>query len=258
MENVSAPIPPDEVQRPPNSLAGRLLNIFATPGDVFEGLKTARHAAGNWLVPIFTVTLVVIVSFVAVLSQPAIQRQIIEMQGKAIDHQVAAGRMKPEQARQAKEFLEKIPPWAMQLVGILQGVISGFAGAFWWALVLWLLGKVVFKADLGFLKALEASGLTMMIFALSVVVSTLLAVVFGNIMVRPALSAFLDEFDPTSKVHLLLGSVNLFYLWSTTVLALALSKLCNVPLGKAMAWFFAFWVASRVLFVGIGLGGFIL
>ena len=258
MENTPAPLSVEEVQRPASSLAGRLLNVFAAPGDVFEDLKTAKHAAGNWLLPIFIVTIATIVSFLVTLSQPAIKQQIVEMQEKAIDHQVAAGKMKPEQARQAKEVLENLPPWVMQLVGIVQGILAGFVGTFWWALVLWLLGKFAFKSQMGFLKAVEASGLTMMIFALSLVITTLLAVVLGNLMTRPALSVFLSEFDPTSKVHLLLGSVNLFYLWSTAVLALALSKLSNVPFGKAAAWFFACWAVSRVLFVGIGLGGFVL
>jgi len=258
MESAPAPIPVEAVQRSASSLAGRLLNVFAAPGDVFDELKTARHASGNWLVPILIVMLATIASFALILSQPTIQQQLVEMQEKAIDQQEAAGKIKPEQARQFKELLEKMPPWAMQLVGIVQGVIAGFAGTFWWALVLWLLSKVVFKSNVGFLKALEASGVTMMIFALSVVITTLLVVIFGNLMARPALSVFLNEFDPISKVHLLLGSVNLFYLWSTAVPALALSKLSNAPFGKAAAWFFAFWAVSRVLFVGIGLGGFVL
>ena len=248
----------EEVQRPASSLAGRLLNVFAAPGEVFEDLKTAKHAVGNWLVPMLIVMLTTIASFMVVLSQPTIKQQLVEMQEKAIDQQVAAGKMKPEQATQAKEFMEKMPPWVMQLVGIVQGILAGFVGTFWWALVLWLLGKFAFKSQMGFLKAVEASGLVMMIFALSVVINTLLAVVLGNLMARPALSVFLSEFDPTRKAHLLLGSVNLFYLWSTAVLALALSQLSNVSFGKAAAWVFGFWAVSRVLFVGIGLGGFVL
>jgi len=47
-----------------------------------------------------------------------------------------------------------------------------------------------------------------------------LIVILGNLMARPALSVFVSEFNPTSKFHLLLGSVNLFYLWSTAVLSL--------------------------------------
>jgi len=258
METAPPPIPVEETQRSPGSLTGRLLNIFAAPGDVFEEIKSAKASTANWLVPILIVALVTIMSFVLTLSQPTIKQQIIEMQEKAIDQQVAAGKIKPEQARTIKEQMASLPPWVMQLIGVVQGVGAGFVGTFWWALVLWLLARLALKSEFPFLKALEASGLTMMIFALSVAVTTLLVVILGNLMARPALSAFIGEFDPTRKVPLLLGSVNMFYLWSTGVLALALSRLSNAPLGKAAVWMFGFWAVSRVFFVVIGFGGFVL
>ena len=258
METAPPPIPVEETQRSPGSLTGRLLNIFAAPGDVFEEIKSAKASTANWLVPILIVALVTITSFVLTLSQPTIKQQIIEMQEKAIDQQVAAGKIKPEQAKTIKEQMASLPPWVMQLIGVVQGVGAGFVGTFWWALVLWLLARLALKSEFPFLKALEASGLTMMIFALSVAVTTLLVVILGNLMARPALSVFIGEFDPTRKVHLLLGSVNMFYLWSTGVLALALSRLSNAPLGKAAVWMFGFWAVSRVFFVVIGFGGFVL
>jgi len=192
------------------------------------------------------------------LSQPAIKQQIVEMQERAIDQQVAAGKVTAEQAKMVKDRLASLPPWVMQMFGIVQGVLAGFMGTFWWALVVWLVGKLALKSDVSFLKALEASGLTMMIFALSVVVTTLLVVILDNLLARPALSVLVAEFDPTSKAHLLLGATNLFYLWSTAVLALALSRLSNVPFGRAAGWLFGFWAVSRVIFVMIGLGGFVL
>jgi hypothetical protein len=247
-----------EEPKPPLSLLGRLFNVYAAPGDVFDELKRAPTSVANWLVPILIVTVAMIASFVITLSQPTIKQQLVEMQEKAIDQQVVAGKITAEQAKTVKAQLAALPPWVMQLFGILQGVVSGFVGTFWWALVLWLLGKMALKSNVPFLRALEASGLSMMIFALSVVVTTLLVVILGNIMARPALSVLIAEFDPTSKVHLLLGSLNLFYIWSATVLALALSKLSNVPFGRAALWLFGFWAVSRVILVMVGLGGFVL
>lgn len=247
-----------EGPKPSSSLLGRLFNVYAAPGDVFDELKTAPSSVANWLVPILIVTVAMITSFVVTLSQPTIKQQLVEMQEKAIDQQVAAGKVTAEQAKTVKNQLAALPPWVMQLFGIVQGVVAGFVGAFWWALVLWLLGKMALKSNVPFLTALEASGLSMMIFALSVVVTTLLVVLLGNIMARPALSVLIGEFNPSSKAHLLLGSVNLFYLWSTTVLALALSKLSNVPFGRAAMWLFGFWAVSRVILVLVGLGGLVL
>ena len=141
MENVPSSIPAGEPP-PSSSLAGRLLNVFAAPGDVFDELKTADSSVANWLVPVLIVMLVTITSFAVTLSQPAIKQQVVEMQEKAIDQQVAAGKIKPDQAKAFKEQMAALPPWVMQLFGIVQGVVAGFCGTFWWALVLWLLGKL--------------------------------------------------------------------------------------------------------------------
>ena len=43
--------PPEAPPPPAMSLVGRLLNVFATPGDVFQEVKAAPETAANWLVP---------------------------------------------------------------------------------------------------------------------------------------------------------------------------------------------------------------
>jgi len=83
------PLPTQEPARPASSLAGRLLNIFPAPVDVFDELKPAPSSVANWLVPILIVTVVTIGSYVVTLSQPAIKQQIVEMKAPAIGRQSA-------------------------------------------------------------------------------------------------------------------------------------------------------------------------
>jgi len=242
---------------PRTSLFNRLANVFAAPGDVFDEVRSSPACVANWIVPIVIVVAVTVASFALTLSQPTIKQQIVEMQNKAIDQQVAAGKIKAADAEKAKEFLEKLPPWVLQLAGVVQGILSGVFVTFWWALVLWFIGVRIFKGDFPFMKALESSGLAMMIFALAIVVTTLLIVVFGNLNARPSASVFLSEVDPTRKFHLLLGSINLFYIWMTGVLAVALARLSGESYLKAATWLFGFWIVTRGLFVAVGLGGFV-
>ena len=57
------PEAPPEV--PPSramSLGGRLLNVFATPGDVFQEAKSAANTTANWLAPAL---ILIVVSWVA-------------------------------------------------------------------------------------------------------------------------------------------------------------------------------------------------
>src|SRR3989442_13240174 len=96
------PEPKPEAPRPhAMSLAARLLNVFATPGEVFEDVKTAPAAVANWLVPGVLLALVSIVMAIIISSQPAIRQQIREQQAKLIDKQVEAGKMPREKADQA-------------------------------------------------------------------------------------------------------------------------------------------------------------
>lgn len=246
MEQTESP----SISDPPrcSSLLARLFNVFAAPGEVFDEVKDARPSIGNWLAPVLIVALVTIGSFALVFSQPTIKQQIIEIQGKVLDQQVEAGQMKPEQARQAKEFMENMPPWMLQIGGVLQGLVGGFFSLFWWALVVWAIGGKLLKGGFSFTKSLEVSGLALMVLALSVVVTSLLVVILGNIHARLAPSFFLAELNP----------MNLFYLWSTALLALRVAKLGRISFGKAAAWMFGFWVVMRLALIGAGLGSMVL
>jgi 3-oxoacyl-[acyl-carrier protein] reductase len=74
------------------SLAARLLNVFAIPGEVFEGVKASRFCVGNWLLPALLSAAVGVLTIIVVFSQPSIQRQVRE-----------AGEQK------AKELMDGIP-----------------------------------------------------------------------------------------------------------------------------------------------------
>ena len=52
MGNAPLPLPVEGVQRSASSLASRLLNVFAAPGDVFEEIRTGTPSTANWLVPL--------------------------------------------------------------------------------------------------------------------------------------------------------------------------------------------------------------
>src|ERR1039457_44708 len=82
------PMPP-----PATSLGARLLNVFASPAEVFEEVRTAPSTVANWLVPTLLSALVGLVACLLIFSQPAIVQQLHEQQAKAIDQQVKAGKM---------------------------------------------------------------------------------------------------------------------------------------------------------------------
>ena len=102
--------PPPEAPPPPTmSLGGRLFNVFATPGDVFQEVKTASNSTANWLVPALILILVSWVAAAVIFSQDSIKHQLSEITDQAIQKQVEKSHMSEQQAEQARAMGEK---WA--------------------------------------------------------------------------------------------------------------------------------------------------
>jgi hypothetical protein len=236
-------------QTPTMSLAGRLLNVFAAPGEVFAEIKMAPTSVANWLVPALLATVIGSLSVVIVFSQPAIVQQIREQQMKVFEDQVSAGKMTRAQADQTEAMVEKFSgPTIMMISGSVGAVCSSFMRVFWWALVLWLLGLIFLKTKLDYLKTVEAAGLATMITILGTIVALLLTVILGK-MTTPSLALLLDHFDSKNGLHLALAAVNLFALWQVGVMATGLARLSGARFSKALGLTTGYWVAIQLFFI---------
>lgn len=254
--------PPPVVETPPSapkvptmSLAARLLNVFAVPGDVFEEIKVAPHAMANWLVPALIASVVGAVSSILIFSQPTIQQQLREKQEQMMEKQVKAGKMTRAKADQAMSVAKKLTnPTMMKVFGAVGAVGSSFARVFWWALILWLLSRWFLKVQIGYLKAAEAAGLASMIASLGAVVTLLLIVNLGKMFSTPSLALTIGDFDEKNKSHLLLGAVNVFNFWLIGVLASGLGRLAGVPFMRAAFLLLGYWLAMELILIFSGLG----
>jgi hypothetical protein len=255
-----APAAPSE---PTMSLAGRLVNVFAVPGEVFEDTRVSRPCAANWLVPALIACVVGIVAAIIMFSQPTIQQQLREQQEKAMkqefDKQVAAGKMTQAQADQTIEMMEKFTgPTALKIFGTVMAIIISFVRLFWWGFVLWMLGRFALKAQFSFMKTVEISGLASMIAVLGAIVTLLLIVNFGKLTSTPSLALAVSDFDMKSKGHLLLSAVNVFTFWQVAVMSVGLARLAAVPWARAMFVVLAFWLVWTLVLVFAGLGQFVM
>ena len=251
---LSQPEPP--VAAPPTtSLAARLMNVFAVPGDVFAEVKATNVAVGNWLVPTILLSLVGAVAAMIIFSQPAILQQMRETQTKAFDAQVKAGKMTQAQADQTMEAIDKfMGPTMWKLAGAGGALFISFARLFWWALVLWQLGRWALKTEFYFTKALEVAGLALMISVLGTLVTVLLQVNFARMFATPSFALAINDFDVSRKSHLMLGAVNVFSIWQVAVLAIGLSKLAGTPFLRAAWVVFTYWVLQESFLILVGMG----
>lgn len=234
-------------------LAARLLNVFAIPGEVFEGVKASRVSAWNWIVPALLSAVVGVFMAIVVVSQPALQRQMherIEQQAKALDQQVKEGKVKQAEADRALALTRAIAePATLRVLGGTAAAVFGVARVFWWALLLWVLGRGFLKVRFGYLQALEVAGLALMISVLGGVVALALTVNLTRIFAAPSLALVAPDFEAARKNPLLLGAASVFSFWLVGVLSVGLARLARVPFLRA-AWFvFAFWVIQESLLV---------
>jgi hypothetical protein len=255
MENSPTPLPLEEVQRPASSLAGRLLNVFAAPGEVFEEIRSSAPSTANWLVPLLLACLVGVGYSFAVFSQESILHSMRDAQEKTMQRRVDAGKMTREQADQALAVSEQfMGPTLMKVFGSVGAVVANCVMLFLVALIIWLLGRWAFKDRFPYLKAMEVAGLAGTINILGGIVAMLLAVVMGNIAMTPGPVLLVHEFDPTNKLHAFLAQLNVFMLWYIALLSIGLAKLCRVAYGKAAIWLFGVWAVLVAVIVLPGWG----
>jgi hypothetical protein len=247
------PEPPPEAPQPPGmSLGGRLLNVFAAPGDVFEGVKPASASAANWLVPALVLVLVSWCAAVWIFSQDTINHQISELADRGIQKQVESGRLTEQQAEEARAMSEKWVGISSKIGAGLHPVMVAFGGPFVWGLFLWLAGTKGLKGNFPYMKAVEVVGLGNMIAVLEVIVKTLLIVSLGSIYAAPSLVLLVKEFDPQNTLHSLLALVNVMTFWLLAVRAVGLARLSGVSFAKAAVWVFGLWAAYTGVFFGLG------
>jgi len=234
------------------SLGGRLMCVYAAPGDVFSEVKTAAPSVANWLVPAILFMVLSWLSAALIFSQPAIRQQISELSTKAIDRQVENGKLSSAQAEQARTVAEKFGGVGYKIGAVVAPVFMAFVSPFFGGLIIWLVGSFALKWPFPYMKAVEVAGLSNMILALNVVAKTLLILITGNLFASTSLALLVKDFDPQNTFHSLLTMMDVMILWLLAVRSIGLAKLSGASAGKAALWIFGIWIAVTGTIIGLG------
>jgi len=219
---------------------------------VFDEVKTSVASSANWLVPTLLLIVVGWIATAFIFTNPAIQQQMRDMTDQALQKQFANTNLPQEKIEQAKETAANIARISQTIGAYVAIPFMVFFGTFFWGLVIWFLGVVVFKARFPYMKAVEAAGLVNILGILDSVIRTLLILVMGNVFAAPSLMLLVKGFDAQNTLHNVLGALELFTLWILVARAIALSRLSGVSVAKAAAWIFGIWVTYMGLFIGLG------
>lgn len=240
------------------SVASRMMNVLAAPGEVYSDLKERPVRHSNWLAPALVWTVIGSVMAILLFSQDWAIAEIRRAQRKEMDKQVATGKMSRQAADQADQFMDKYFPLMMKISSVVFTFVMAFAVPFIWGFVIWMVGTRFLGADFEYMKGVESAGLAMVIYTLASVVGVLISFAMGKMtFLSPAI--LINEIDLTNKQHLAMAALNPLYLWFAGAIAVATSRLAGASFGKAAAFIFGFWILLRaILIITPGLGNFAL
>lgn len=260
----------DSTPPTPMPLLARMMNVFAVPGEVFENIRRSPNAPSSWVMPILIACVVSVLAALILYSQPAVvaqtrqmMNQQFEKQRVAIQKQVDDGKMEQARADEALEGMEKgfefmTRPGSLKVLHSVGGVVVGFVRVFWWAFALWLLSLLLLRVRIPYVKALEVTGLSSLIGTLGILVTLLLQINLGRPSATPSLALGLSDFDPSNKMHMVLGALNLVQVWMILVMGLGLARLTNMPFARASLLVVAFYFLQTSALVLMGAGAAIL
>lgn len=237
-------------QRPGRTpLLARLVNIWATPGEVFAEIRAEPPRAAHWLVPSLLLIAVGWLGTWLIFSQPAFRQQQDEMQLRVLQRMVEKGRLSREQFEQIQQSMGAGSP-AKYLLGPAVGVVGlALASPFWGAFVVWLVGAKIHRGGYSYAKALDVAGLANMVAVLGSVVRSLMILALGHLQAGPTPALLLREFDPFNPFHTALGMFDLFGFWVCGVRASGMAALGGPAWGRGFAWLVLIWAGLNGLMV---------
>jgi hypothetical protein len=219
------------------SLVAKLIDMFASPSEVFDEVVAAPPRFANWLVP----TVLVALASLFLLRASSNEGVSVTTTPQAVEAQPTTPDSAAVQAEPSSVDAQRL--------SVLATCGGAFAGTFWSAFLLWFIGRAFLRTRFSYLKTLEVVALAGIIVALGAIVTALLIGISGDPATRPALSFFVRRLPSTDHVRLILDTFNFFHLWTITVLAIGLSRLSGVSFKESAFWVFGYWFVARLALI---------
>lgn len=241
-------IPPPQEPTEPSTLADRLANVIAAPGEVFDEVKDTPVRALNWVVPLILACMTTAIYISVAFSQPPILLGMQEQRVAAFHKQVAAGKLTQEQADQAAAMTERImTPKVMKMVGAGGAVFAMVAGLFLMAMAIWLALKYFSARPPAYMKVVEICGLALVIDVPQKILRLWLVLWKQNLLATASPTLFLASPNAAHRTDVFLSMIDVVDFWWLAVLSLGLSKIASINYRTAAFIAFGVWFGFRII-----------
>jgi hypothetical protein len=239
----SESIPPES-----SSLADRLANVIAAPGEVFAEIKNTPARVSNWLVPLTLACIATVVYLCVAFSQPAVQRAVQEQRENAMRKQVAAGKITQAQADQATAVTERLlTPTVLKMIAGAGAVLAMSGGLFLMALAIWIALKYCAPAKVPYRKVLEVCGLSLVIDVPQKALRLWLVMWKQNLLATASPTLFLENPSTANRAHVFLSMIDVVDFWWLAVLSLGVSRIASIRYRNAAFIVFGVWFGFRIV-----------
>ena len=234
---------------PTISFGDIVMNVFTSPADAYEGIRTSPSRGSVWVVPMIVAILLACVYTWAMFSNDTIKSQFMDSRREQMQEQVRSGKITQEQADQGMDRMEKAGGM-MIAFGILAVAVITPIVIFVGALVLWLAGKFALKAEPGYGKYLELWGSSQWVGILGAVVTILLMLALSSMYATPSAAlAVLGTFNPLNTTHRLLAALNIFAIWQVVVVGIGMAKFSGKTTGTGIGMVAGLWILWVIISV---------
>lgn len=233
----------------------KLVGVFSEPVSTFKGISKVGVKTSDWLIPLFVVIVISIISHVVMLNNPAIKYSMMEEQMSAVeerlDDMVESGQMseeqKEQQIQQTRDFMEN--QGGTQIIFSAIGIlIFTFIMFFIVSGVFFAVSKLGLNGEGDYKSAMGAYGLPHYIIVVQVIVMVILAFVFDRFLQGTSVAAILDS-DKTTFVGWVFGKLDIFSIWFYGVVAVGFAKMFKAEsYGKYFAMVFGLWLGVGFIF----------
>lgn len=235
----------------------KLVGIFSEPVKTFAKVAQFPSKTIDWILPIFVVIVLIIVSQFVMLSNPEIRRQqnekMLQRVEQQFDEAVKKGQMTKEQAQTQLDAMQENMGQTniFQTIGILVGVpIFMFIVFFVVTGFFYFIVKYLLRSEINYQGVMVSYGLSLYISAIETIVMTIAALAMSKFLSGISV-ADLIGMEKTTVAGFFLGKLNVFSIWFYIVFSIGLAKFSKSDdIKKYIIVVIATWlVISFILFL---------